>query len=122
VLSPVLIALTLGLVAAATVPTRRLYLMGWGTGRLVTYLAAVVAIGFAVTLGIGPLRLTVPALVVLAAAPFLLGALRARTGAARRLPRPGGAGHRPKLVGSGPGRTVTPGERSSDTDESGRNA
>lgn len=121
--SPVLIALTFGLIAIATVPTRRLHVAGWGPRQLLVYLTTLVLMGFAVALGIGPLKVTVPILVVLVAAPYVLAGLAARIGRSRwpaGLPRPG-SGRRPppRVVGSGPGRTVPPEERSGDASGGG---
>ncbi len=110
--SPVLIALALGLVAVATVPTRRLYVAGWGSRPLLAYLATLVLVGFAVVLGIGPLKVTVPILVALVAAPYVLAGLAERIAGVRwpaGWPRPGSGRRRPpRVVGSGPGRTVSP--------------
>ncbi len=112
VLSPALLALAFGLIAVATVPTRRLHVAGWGPRPLLVYLASLVTIGFAVVLGIGPLKVTVPILVGLAAAPYVLVGLAGRIARIRwpaGLPRPGSARRPPpRVVGSGPGRTVAP--------------
>lgn len=116
VLSPVLLALAFGLVAVATVPTRRLHVAGWGPRPLLAYLATLVLMESAVVLGIGPLKVTVPILVALVAAPYVLAGLGSRIAAARwpaEWPRPrSGRRPPPRVVGSGPGRTVPPDERS----------
>ncbi len=84
---------------------------------MATYVTAVVAVGLAVVFDFGPLRLTLPVLVVLAVAPYVITGLagciasapiggRFRWLSGRRPP--------PRIVGSGPGRTVTGEERSSE--------
>jgi hypothetical protein len=97
--APWLIALVLGCVALAAIPTRRLADAGIRPAWLATYLAVVAAMGVAVVAFRGPGRFLVPFLVVLYIAP-LVAAPETTARVMRRGRRP------PKPVGSGPGRDV----------------
>lgn len=88
-LTPWLLAVTLGLVAVAAIPTRRLYLAGLGRATLATYLLALVVLGLLAASGRGPDRLLVPCFVVafaapLVASPQLIGRFHRRDGRAVR--------------------------------------
>jgi len=95
-LTPWLLAVMLALIAAAAIPTRRLFLAGVGRGLLTTYLFALVATGFLAASGHGPDRLLIPCFVAAFAAPLV-----ASPGLIRRVLRRNGRGQR-----GGPPRDV----------------
>ncbi len=128
---PALLLLVLVLILGASIPTRRLSLAGVGPGWLVAYLALVVVLGLLVASGSGPAKLIVPVLVIAVAIPFAaspetVGRVLRRVppgdGPPGASPDPGrhtswssrapwrrdAPRHEPKVVGSGPGRTVRP--------------
>lgn len=61
----------LALVAVAAIPTRRLFLAGFGRGVLTTYFLVLVGLGFLAVSGRGPDRVVVPCLVVAFVAPLV---------------------------------------------------
>lgn len=69
-LSPTLLALLLAVFLLAMLPTRRLYLAGWGGSSLASYLVVLMALGLLVADLRGPTRYLVPVAAVLYVAPF----------------------------------------------------
>ncbi len=102
--APWLVALVLGCVLLAAIPTRRLADAGIRPVWLATYLAILVGLGIGAVVARSASRVLVPVLVVLYVAPLVVApATSARL--LRRGRRP------PKHVGSGTGRDVGPDDR-----------
>jgi hypothetical protein len=124
--APWLIALVLGCVALAAIPTRRLADAGIRPAWLATYLAVVAAMGVAVVAFRGPGRFLVPFLVVLyiaplVAAPETTARVMRRDATSAPIRRHGAAttSRNPPARGPAPGRTI-PGHEQRGSDRAAR--